>query len=129
MMHASSWSFLIVTCALLAALSASAQKTTTTFDEHYDFSQHRKYKWRENRRMTRQNPDANQLMDFKIVKVVNQLLSSKGFVEVQDKPDFYIYYDGGGNVKLGAGGATQAGSGPVTTAQIAPDYGLGEVLP
>jgi hypothetical protein len=110
---------------VFVASSAAAQKTATKFDQNYDFSQHKKYEWRENRLMTRQNPDTNEVMDRKIVKTVNQFLSSKGFVEVPDKPDFYIYYDGGGDTRLRAGGATQAGSGPTTSADITPDYGLG----
>lgn len=118
-------SILIFTCVALVALSASAQKTTTKLDEKYDFSQHKRYKWRENRLITRQNPDTNQVMDLKIVKAVNQLLTAKGFIEVHDKPDFYIYYDGGGNARIGVGGSTQAGSAPTTSADIAPDYGLG----
>jgi len=126
MLHPSRRPFFILTCVLFAVLSATAQKTTTKYDEHYDFSQHKRYQWRENRLVTRQNPDTNQVMDLKIVKAVNQLLAAKGFVKVQDNPDFYIYYDGGGNVKLAAGSGTQGGSGRVTTAEIAPDYGLGE---
>lgn len=102
-----------------------AQKTDTKFDENYDFPAHKRYKWRENRLMTRQNPDTNEVMDRKIVKAVNQLLSSKGFIEVQDHPDFFVYYDGGGDLQIGVAGATQAGSGPTTSADIAPNYGLG----
>lgn len=59
---------------LFAALPASAQKATTPFDHNYDFSQFKRYQWRENRLLTRQNPDTNEVMDLKIVKVVNQLL-------------------------------------------------------
>lgn len=65
------------------------------------------------------------MMDRKIVRNVNEFLKSKGFVEVQDNPDFYLYYDGGGNMQMGAGGSNQAGSGPSTTADISPDWGLG----
>lgn len=75
--------------------------------------------------MTRQHPDTNEVMDLKIVKAVNQLLGSKGFVEVKSDPDLYIYYDGGHHAQIGAGGSTQAGSGPTTSADIAPSYGLG----
>ena len=104
---------------------ASGQKVSTTVDDKYSFSDHKHYAWRENRLMTRQNPDTNEVMDLKIVKAVNQLLATKGFVEVKEKPDFYVFYDGGGNVQLGAGGASQAGSGPTTSADITPTYGLG----
>jgi len=41
---------------------------------------------------TRQHPDTNELMDLKILKAVNQLLLAKGFVELKDKPDFYLHY-------------------------------------
>lgn len=117
---------LLFACALFVAQSASAQKVSTKLDDKYNFSEHKRYAWRENRLSTRQHPDTNEVMDLKIVKAVNRLLATKGFVEVKDKPDFYIFYDGGGNVQLGAGGASQAGSGPTTTAAIAPDYGLGD---
>jgi hypothetical protein len=116
---------LILACAMSATLTALAQKTDTKFDGQYNFSQHKRYKWRENRLVTRQNPDTNEVMDLKIVKAVNQMLASKGFVEVQDKPDFYVYYDGGGNAQIGGGGANLAGSGPTTTADLSPSYGLG----
>lgn len=87
---------------LFAALPASAQKATTPFDHNYDFSQFKRYQWRENRLLTRQSPDTNEVVDLKIVKAVSQLLSSKGFVEVKNKPDVYVYYDGGANSNLRA---------------------------
>jgi hypothetical protein len=117
--------FLLISILLVTLPVSLAQKTDTKFDAKYDFSQHKRYKWRENRLTTRQNPDTNEVMDLKIVKAVNQLLSSKGFVEVQDHPDFFVYYDGGGDLQVGVGGATQAGSGPTTSADVAPNYGLG----
>jgi Domain of unknown function (DUF4136) len=116
---------LFLACAMTIAFLALGQKTDTKFDEQYNFSQHKRYKWRENRLMTRQNPDTNEIMDRKIVKAVNQLLASKGFVEVQDKPDFYVSYDGGGDAQIGAGGTNSAGSGPTTSADLSPSYGLG----
>jgi Domain of unknown function (DUF4136) len=115
----------VVTCALFVAQTAFAQKVSTKLDAKYSFAEHKRYEWRGNRLVTRQNPDTNEVMDIKIVKAVNQLLAARGFVEVKEKPDFYIFYDGGGNVQLGSGGASQAGSGPTTSADIGPDYGLG----
>jgi len=112
-------------CAAVLGPGAWAQKVNTKFDESYDFSEHKNYKWRENRLMTQQNPDTNYMMDRKIVRNVNEFLKSKGYTEVQENPDFYLYYDGGGNMQMGAGGASQAGSGPSTTADISPDWGLG----
>jgi Domain of unknown function (DUF4136) len=115
----------VLACAGVLALGAWAQKVNTTFDEKYDFAEHKSYKWRENRLVTQQNPDTNEVMDRKIVRNVNELLKSKGFMEVQENPDFYVYYDGGGNLNMGAGGANQAGAGPETSADVTPGYGLG----
>src|SRR5438045_9494691 len=85
-------SFMFLT--MLAAPIAFAQKTSTIFDKNFDFSGHKRYSWRQNRLMTRQHPDTNEIMDFKIVKAVNQALVAKGFVEVKDKRDFYMYSAG-----------------------------------
>jgi len=115
----------VLSGAAMLGVGARGQKVETKFDESYDFSQHKSYQWRENRLITQQNPDTNAIMDRKIVKNVNQLLLSKGFVEVKENPDFYLFYDGGGNLDYGKGGSAQAGSGPSTTADISPDYGLG----
>ncbi len=118
--------FLLLISASALSVSAAAQKIETKSDDAYNFSEHKHYQWRQNKLFTRQNPDTNAVMDIKIVKAVNQDLAAKGFIEVKEKPDFYLYYNGGGNAQMGAGGATQAGSGPVTTADIGPDYGIGD---
>jgi Domain of unknown function (DUF4136) len=117
--------FVILICVVVAAPIAFSQKTETKFDESFNFSEHKRYQWRENRLMTRQNPDTNEVMDLKIVKAVNQILAAKGFVEVKEKPDFFLYYDGGGNTQIGAGGASQVGAGPTTSADVVPAYGMG----
>lgn len=110
---------------VLLAQSAFAQKISTTFDKNFDFSVHKRYAWRQNRLMTRQHPDTNEDMALKIVKVVNQTLIARGFAEVKDKPDFYIYYDGGGDMQISAGGQAQANSTPLSPTDRAPTYGLG----
>lgn len=117
-----------LTALLFLALTAPvvfAQKTSTTFDDKFDFPGHKHYAWRENRLVTRQHPDTNEIMDLKIVKAVNQALAAKGFTEVKDKPDFYIYYDGGGDTDVLAGGHGQASSKPLTSADRTPTFGLG----
>jgi hypothetical protein len=114
----------LLVCAAMGAGAGSGQKTSTKSEVSYNFGEHNRYMWKGNRLVTRQNPDTNEVMDLKIVKVVNRELSAKGFVEVKEKPDFYIYYDGGGNSKLGAGGASEAGQGPTTTADQSPGFGL-----
>jgi len=110
---------------VVLSLQSFAQKTTTSFDEKFDFREHKHYTWRENRLMTRQHPDTNEVMDLKIVKAVNAALQAKGFTEVKDKPDFYIYYDGGGDTNLLAGGQAQANSTSATPLDRTPTYGLG----
>jgi hypothetical protein len=110
---------------LIGAAAAHAQKVTTTTEGDYDFAEHKSYMWRGNRLMTRQHPDTNQVLDLKIVKAVNRELAAKGFVEVKEKPDFYIFYDGGGSAQVGAGGASEADPGPSTSADLAPGFGLG----
>jgi len=114
-----------LTCILVVSPAIFAQKTSTNFDPNFDFSQHKHYAWRENRLMTRQSPDTNEVMDLKIVKGVNQILASRGFVEVKDNPDFYVYYDGGGDMYAATSGSSKADSGPQTPANPAPTYGLG----
>lgn len=118
-------SFLVVACAVGIATGTYGQKISTKSDGDYNFSGHKNYMWRGNRLMTRQNPDTNEVLDLKIVKAVNRDLAGKGFVEVKEKPDFYIYYDAGGNSQLGAGGASLADAGPTTTADQSPGFGLG----
>src|SRR5262245_66690192 len=80
--------------AMLAIPLASAQSSSTAFDKNFDFSEHKRYAWGQNHIVTRQHPDTNEVMNLKIVKEVNQILSAKGFAEVKENPDLYIYYDG-----------------------------------
>src|SRR5258708_34231578 len=110
---------------MLTVPIAFAQKTSTTFDKSFDFSGHRRYAWGQNHLMTRQDPDTNEIMDLKIVKAVNQTLVARGFVEAKDKPGFYIYYDGGGDMQVRAGGQERANSTPATPVDRTPTYGLG----
>ena len=115
----------VLICVALACANASAQKVSTTSNTAFDFSQHRRFAWLENRLVTRQHPDTNEVMDLKIVKAVNQTLTSKGFVEDKHNPDFYISYDGGGESDLAAAPAARANSTPVQPSDRAPTYGLG----
>jgi len=111
--------------AMLTVPIAFAQKTSTTFDKSFDFSGRKRYSWGQNHLMTRQDPDTNEIMDLKIVKAVNQILAARGFAEAKDKPDFYIYYDGGSDMQVGAGGQARANSTPLTPGDRTPTYGLG----
>lgn len=108
-----------------ATLTALPQKTSTILDSSYSFSEHKRYSWRENRLLTRQHPDTNEEMDRKIVRNVNQLLSAAGFVEVKEKPDLYIFYDGGGDLQAGVGSVALANSAPLSPTDPASAYGLG----
>jgi Domain of unknown function (DUF4136) len=82
-------SFLLI-CATLAA-----QKVTTKFDNNFDFTNHRRYAWRQNHLMTRQGKQNDELIDQKIVQDVNRNLADKGFVEDTANPDFFISYEAG----------------------------------
>ena len=111
--------------AMLAIPLVSAQNSSTAFDKNFDFSEHKRYAWGQNHLLTRQHPDTNEVMDLKIVKEVNQTLIAKGFTEVKEKPDFYIYYDGGGDTELREGEKAQANSTPLSPSDATPTYGLG----
>jgi hypothetical protein len=112
-------------CLTLACSGVSAQKVSTTSDRGFDFSQRRRYAWSENRLVTRQHPDTNEIMDLKIVKAVNRTLAAKGFVEDNENPDFYVSYDGGGESDLAAAPAARVNSTPVQPNDRTPTYGLG----
>jgi hypothetical protein len=111
--------------ATLAMPLAFAQNSSTTFDKKFNFSEHKRYTWGQNSLVTRQHPDTNEVMHLKIVKAVNQILTSKGFAEVKEKPDLYIFYDGGGDTELRAGNQAQANSTQANPNDRAPTYGLG----
>lgn len=125
-MRPASWlASLVLGSAIFLPSVAYAQKTSTSFDDKFSFAEHMRYTWRGNRLMTQQHPDTNELMDLKIVRAVNRTLSERGFVEVKDKPDFYIYYNGGGDMQMSEGGQNLANSGPRTSGDLTPTYGLG----
>ena len=117
--------FIILILAIAIGPAVFAQNAAPTYDNDFNFSAHKRYAWRQNRLMTRQHPDTNELMDLKIVKKVNEALTAKGFEEVKDKPDFYIQYDGGGDSNLVAGAQQQANSTSANSTDRTPTYGLG----
>jgi hypothetical protein len=80
----------LVMCATL-----SAQKVSTNFDKSFDFTNHRRYAWRQNHIITRQGRQNDALIDDKIVQDVNRNLATKGFVEDTTNPDFFISYEAG----------------------------------
>ena len=124
-MRISSRNWLVLVASLVfVAAAAYGQKVATKTSGGYDFAAHKKYMWKKNYLMTRQNPDTNEVLNLKIVKAVNQQLAAKGFVEVKENPDFYVYYDGGGNANIRSGGASDADPGPTTTADTNPGFGL-----
>jgi hypothetical protein len=78
----------VVMCATL-----TAQKVTTNFDKSFDFTNHRRYAWRQNHIVTRQGRQNDALIDEKIVQDVNRNLAAKGFVEDTANSDFFISYE------------------------------------
>jgi Domain of unknown function (DUF4136) len=115
----------ILSLAILMIPIGFAQNNPTTLDKNFDFSEHKRYAWGQNHLLTRQHPDTNEVMDLKIVKAVNQTLTARGFAEVKEKPDFYIYYDGGGDTELRGGVQAQANSASLGPSDLTPTYGLG----
>jgi hypothetical protein len=109
----------------LTCSSVFAQKVSSTSDPNFDFSKHKRYAWLENRLLTRQHPDTNEVMNLKIVKAVDRILTSRGFEKDNGKPDFYVNYDGGGESDLAAAPAARVNSGPVLSNDRTPTYGLG----
>src|SRR5262249_21198415 len=116
---------LFLVCLMITPWTAPAQSVATTSDPGFDFVVHKRYAWMENQLVTRQHPDTNDVMNLKIVKLVNRTLAAKGFVEVQDKPDFLVFYDGGGDSNLVAGPTARANSTPIQPTDRTPSYGLG----
>lgn len=115
----------IVLLCFIVPWAASAQKVSTTNDPEFDFIVHKRYAWMENQLVTRQHPDTNEVMNLKIVKSVNRTLAAKGFVEVQEKPDFFVYYDAAGASNVAAKPVAQANSTPIQPTDRAPSYALG----
>jgi hypothetical protein len=75
--------------------------------------------------VTQQHPDTNAILNLNIVKEVNRILNARGFVEVKDKPDFYLYYDGGGDALAVIGGDARVNSTSISPNDRTPTYGLG----
>jgi hypothetical protein len=115
----------ILGLSILVEPSTFAQKTSTSFDHQFSFSRHRCYAWRENRLVTQQHPDTNEMVNLKIVKEVNRILNARGFVEVKDKPDSYLYYDGGGDALAVIGGDARVNSTSISPNDRTLTYGLG----
>src|SRR5215467_8834368 len=115
----------ILVCFMLNGLTVCGQKVSTTSDRSFDFSQHKRYAWLENRLMTRQHPDTNETMNLKIIKAVDHSLTAKGFVEDKHNPDFYLNYDGGGESDLALSPTAQVNSAPKSSNDPTPTYGLG----
>jgi len=111
---------------VLMVVAVRAQKVSVNSDANYNFSEHKRYAWRDNRLQTRQNPDTNKVMDLKIVNSVNRLLASKGFTEVKENPDFYVHYDAGGNSNIGVGGADAINMSSGAPNDPTPTYGMGQ---
>lgn len=124
-MNSCSLNRLLLVCLVVAWSTECGQKVTTTSDPSFDFARYKRYAWLENRLVTRQHPDTNKVMDLKIVKAVNRILTAKGFVEVSNQPEFYVLYDGGGESDLDAAPVARVNSAPSQPNDSTPTYGLG----
>jgi hypothetical protein len=85
----------IVAGFLVICSTLPAQRVTTNFNKNFDFTNHRRYAWRQNHIITRQGKQNDELINQKIVQDVNRNLTEKGFVEDTANPDFFISYEAG----------------------------------
>jgi hypothetical protein len=109
---------------LVISSAASAQKVTTNFNKNFDFTNHRRYAWRQNQIITRQGRQNDALIDEKIVQDVNRTLAEKGFVEDTANPDFLISYEAGAEDSTLDVEGFHAGPAPRPTEPQGPVYGI-----
>ena len=84
----------IVLLMLLACTGSLAQKVKTDYDKSVDFSQFHRYSWRQHPEFER-HPELQEQFSVAIDLIkseVNRGLTTKGFLRVEDSPDFYITF-------------------------------------
>jgi hypothetical protein len=109
---------------LVMCASLSAQKVAINLDKTFDFTNHRRYAWRQNHIITRQGKQNDALIDQKIVQDVNRTLAEKGFVEDTANPDFFISYEAGAGGFTGEVEGFHAGPAPRLNEPQGPVYGI-----
>src|SRR3954453_15518640 len=87
-------SVLVFLLLLLGGTVSLAQKVKTDFDKSVDFSHLHTYSWRQHPAFERK-PELQEQFSVAIDLIrsaVNQGLTKKGFLRVDDSPDFYITF-------------------------------------
>lgn len=84
---------------LAASVPARAQKVFVETDGSFDFMKHQRYQWREHP-LAEKDPvmQAATVAREVIRSRVNETLMARGFVPVDEAPDFYVTYFAGGNI-------------------------------
>jgi len=85
---------LIFLLLLLGCRVSVAQRVKTNFDKSVDFSHFHTYSWRQHPAFERK-PELQEQFSVAIeliTSAVNQGLTNKGFLRVEDSPDFYITF-------------------------------------
>jgi hypothetical protein len=85
----------VVAALFLFCPNAAAKKVTSTSTSAFDFTNHKRYAWRQNHIVTRQGKKNDALIDQTIVENVDQNLTAKGFVRDDANPHFFIFYEAG----------------------------------
>ena len=75
--------------------SSHAQKVTTYWAKSCDFGGLKRFAGRKNSPVTIRNPEDNNMLDLKIMRVITQQLASKGILEDSANRDFYLFYHAG----------------------------------
>jgi hypothetical protein len=85
-------SIVVIVAVLLFAGPTFAQKVSIDYDETVDFSSYRTYSWKGCRHMDDDSllTSANSLTEQRVRNSVNEQLTAKGVVEVENGADFYV---------------------------------------
>lgn len=91
----SDWVFLLAIAYICSSRGAVAQTVKITHENGYNFRALKRFEWQDNHLLTARSQDDNRTLDRKIKRSVNQKLLDRGMLEVQENPDFYIFYQAG----------------------------------
>lgn len=83
----------------LLASSAMAQKVKVNSDKSVNLSHYKRYAWSKNYLMTALRPEDVANVEAVLTNSINRQMQSKGYVLVENNPDFWISYEAGGQIQ------------------------------
>jgi len=101
-----------------------AQKITSDFSHNFDFSANKRYAWGKNYILTRQGREKDELIDQRIIQYVDRLLTGKGFIKDDTRPNFFISYEAGAPSSFADFEGPYSGPSPHLTDSPVPVYGI-----